>query len=106
MNAPYPNRVAEVRREYTELSRHDLAEALGVAYNTASRLENGLIALTYHRVEQLSELFGCHPGELFRPLPLDYGKLRVISEVAAGLDEADFDHWMETGRRLRRLSKG
>ena len=67
-----------------------VADALGMEKETVSRIENGVIAPTLHRLAQFSEFFGCPITALFG----DYrGKTAEdateLAEILAGLSDEE-----------------
>ena len=53
-------------RKRCGLTQEELAERLQISGASLSRIENGLAAPRFHRLEDLAEIMGCHVTELFR----------------------------------------
>lgn len=54
------------RRRAKGLTQAQIAEVMGVEKETVSRMENGVISPTLHRLGQIAEILECPLSELFR----------------------------------------
>lgn len=80
------NRIRE-RREELQLSQSDLADRIGIHWQSVSRAENGRTALSASKQEQYALALETTVEDLFQPKP--FRTVRVKGYVQAG-------HWAET----------
>ena len=54
------------RRKAVGLTQDQLAEKLNISGASLSRIESGMAAPRFPRLEEMAEIFGCHVADLFR----------------------------------------
>lgn len=54
------------RRKAVGLTQEQLAEKLSISGASLSRIEKGMAAPRFPRLEELAEILGCHVADLFR----------------------------------------
>lgn len=69
--APSP---LKIRRMIAGYKQHELAELIGVAESTYSKMETGRRMPTAEQIKKLSEFLGCKPSKL-----LDFADIKLPS---------------------------
>lgn len=63
-NKLFGQRIRELRNEH-DLTQENLAEMIGVEYQTINRMENGVYFTNYNTLEKMAKIFNVPVQELF-----------------------------------------
>lgn len=85
-NKLFGTRIKELREE-KGLTQEDLAELIGVEYQTINRIENGVYFTNYSNLEKLAKAFNVSIDELFNYSHIKK-KPKLIKEINAFLEKS------------------
>ncbi|MCL6687766.1 DNA-binding transcriptional regulator, XRE-family HTH domain [Pseudomonas citronellolis] len=78
------------RRRAKGLTQAQIAEGIGVEKETISRMENGVISPTLHRLGQIAEILECPLSDLFRKDSIDVAEqAEAIGDLLQELAESE-----------------
>lgn len=99
----HPNRIKLVRENrQPPMTQAHLAAACGIAPSSMNKLEHGLSQLSTDRIYQIASILGCHPGELFAPLPQLPPVAQRAAEIAMAMQSEPRNYWLRLGEHLPR----
>ena len=78
------------RRKGLYLTQVELAERLGIGQQSLSRIERGVTAPKFERLEEIEDVLQCSVSALFHAEPCEKGGIdRIIRENLQGLQEKE-----------------
>lgn len=97
----FGQRIRELRDEHN-LTQENLAEMIGVEYQTINRIENGVYFTNYNNLEKMAKIFNVSVKELFNyPHIKQKSELIVeINEFLVNSDQKDVEFMYKIARAL------
>lgn len=78
------------RRKGLYLTQVELAERLGIGQQSLSRIERGVTAPKFERLEEIEDVLQCSVSALFHAEPCEKGGIdRIVRENLQGLQEKE-----------------
>ncbi|WP_439813999.1 helix-turn-helix domain-containing protein [Zavarzinia sp. CC-PAN008] len=87
-------------RKRSGLTLQAVATSLGIDHTTLQRWETGKRDPSVSDILRLADLYGVHPGEIFRPLPGQDDQAARVAAIAAQLPSDRLEHWLAVGMAM------
>ncbi len=92
--------IARIRYE-KKLNQAELAERLNIGTDSLSRIENGVVAPRYDRLEEIAAILGCNVAEFFyTPDDPIHAKLVPLGALLNALPEEKADAYIDIFKRM------
>jgi transcriptional regulator with XRE-family HTH domain len=96
--------VAE-KRKLQEMSQEELAEKVGISQVALSRMEKGIIAPRFERLQNFADALGCSVSELFPPPEKHYARAADIADIITCLSDEQQKELIEIAAKIVKITR-
>ena len=95
--------VVSERRKLLDMSQETLAERVGIAQESLSRMEKGFIAPRFERLQLFADALGCSIADLFRSQNHPGDRAATLEQIIAPLSDYEQRELVEAVAKIAAL---